>query len=186
MVVVACTRAPAVRPSDVASAFRLELAGPDEAQMQHVDVDAEGGVTTWYAPEPRPTAPPVVRLRPDGTWLEIEGQRVIQTVRASDGRIVRPDVDHVMGTQMICTLRADQLRCRCEGHTPVIDVVVRIHGDQVLSSLAEAPHTTVVAGRVTPGPRTTAARARVLTILASHLLGWDNHDGDRAAKVPRH
>lgn len=178
--------APAGAPSDPARfdgatasparAFQVSVPRPN-GQTVLFEVTAGGELFQWVTPYPRPAPPARATLLPDWTVRFPDGG-VHFELRRRDGALVPT----AYAPEMLCVAyQLGVVRCRCEDHTPVVDVSYSIAGSDLLATSGAG---SAVVGRVTPAPADAAERLRVLVMIAEWTYSLDDH-GDSAHDVHR-
>ena len=156
--------------------FSLSIPRPN-GQTDHLEVTAGGELFRWVTPSEhgRPSAPAAVRLHADWS-IRTQGDERLFQLRAHDGAIVptwyQPEMQCV-------TYATGELRCRCEGHTPVVDVTFSITASDLIASTAGRSQ---VVGRVAPTPASAAEKLRALVLDAQWSYSLDDH-GDSAHDI---
>ena len=156
-------------------AFRISIPRPN-GQIVYFDVSSSGELFQWVTPYQRPDPPAVVVLRADWTFRRVRDDEVYFRLRKDDGALLPTRYE----PDMLCVARRDgTVNCRCDGHTPVVDVTYSITGTDLVASQG---NTSVTAGSVTPAPEDAVQRIRVLAIVAERTYGLDDH-GDSAHDI---
>ncbi len=138
-------------------------------------VTADGELFQWVTPYPRPSPPARVALRPDWSVHDHDGTAYLE-LRRHDGALVPT---HYQPDMLCVAHQGGEVRCRCDGHTPVVDVLYSIRGADLLVAAAGGSQ---VFGRVAPAPADAAERLRVLVMIADWTYSLDDH-GDSAHDI---
>jgi hypothetical protein len=161
-----------------APATGFEISVPmQDGQVMQFAIAADGGIQQWVSPYARPTDPARVQMRADWSLWDQQNDRSYFAL-GEDGELSPTGYD----PEMHCTaFRDGRAHCRCEAHTPVVDLTYAVeNGDLVVSTSGRR----TAIGTVTPAPTSAAEKLRVLVIIAEWTYSRDDH-GDSAHDIDR-
>lgn len=155
-------------------AFHVSIPRPN-GQVEYFEMSAGGELVRWVSPYERPEPPARIVMRSDFALWDTVNDEVTFALH-EDGALLPTRYE----PDMRCSaLRDGRVRCRCSGHTPILDVTYSIAGDELLGSTASV---TEPFGHVTPPPSNAAERLRVLVVIAEWTYSLDDH-GDSAHDI---